>query len=277
MAALEHEFSLDGMLVFNGLYECRVPEDLDFETVLLSLPEFEEGTREDPGDGFTRLALDKALDSRGNIGNELKEELREVDHIRYVAEQYERTVAEVDGERRAVSVPSQRQADLHWRFPSFLAARGSREDTEQAVSTLQKELGEDVRFSKLEFDSHLLQQLFEGAEPMPGLLRLERITEVDLRSTSGKFGQFNRVSTEGESLDRTDIISRLSGDHEIESLGGVFGLEGHEIHATVSTNGRIHVRASGAIQHRDDYGRIFLALGFLNRFIETYRHWDSGE
>jgi len=277
MAALEHEFSLDGMLVFNGLYECRVPNELDFETVLLSLPEYEEGTQEDPGDGFTRLALDSALSSRRDVEEELGEELREVDHIRYVAEQYERTVAEVDGERRAVSVPSQRRVDLHWRFPDFLAARGSREDTKQAVSTLQKELGGDFGFLKLEFDSHFLQQLFEEMEPVPGPLRLERITEVDLRSTSGKFGQFNRVSTEGKSLDRSDIISRLSNEHEIESLGGVFEIEGHEIHATVSTNGRIHVRASGDIQHRDDYGRIFLALGFLNRFIETYRHWKSGK
>jgi hypothetical protein len=276
MAALEREFSLGGMLVFNGLYECKVPADFDFETVLLSLPGFEEGTAESPGDGFTRLPLDDVLDSRPSLGRELRDELREFDHIRYTAEQYDRTVAEVDGERRAVSVPSEREVDLHWRFPDLLAARGSREDTEQAIIALEEELDDEARIREFGFDPRFLRGLFRNPEAPEGLT-VERITEIDLRSTSGKFGQVNRVSATGESIAPDSLSGTLDQEHEIASLGGVFGLNGYEIHATVSTDGRVHVRAAGDIQSEDDYGRMFLGLGFLDRLVRTYRNWDSGE
>lgn len=276
MAALEHEFSLDGMLVFNGLYECRVPEELDFETVLLSLPGFEEGSPESPGDGFSRIRLEDVLDSRSDLDVELLDEVRDFDHIRYTAEQYDQTVADVDGERRVVSVPSRRQVDFHWRFPDLLAARGNREDTEQALQALVGELDDAVDVQEIRFGSEFLQELFEAHRRDWSGLVLDRVTEVDLRSTSGKFGQVNRVSATGESLSAESVALDTEG-HKIASLGGGFRVGEYDVPATVSTDGRVHVRAAGDVQSKDDYGRTFLGLAFLNRLVRAYREWERNE
>jgi hypothetical protein len=277
MATLEHEFSLDGMLVFDGLYECRVPGELDFETVLLSLPGFEGGSPESPGDGFTRLPLNEVLGDRPNPEGMVRDEVTAFDHVRYTVERYDRTVADVEGERRPVSVPSEQHADLHWRFPELLAVRGNRVDAEQAVGALSASLDDAVEFDEIGFESAFLRALVTGGTSMPDGFALSRTTELDVRSTVGKFEQRNRIADEGGSLGEAELSAAFGEDGRVTGAGGEFSLDGHEIHATVSVEGRVHVRAAGDLRPEDDYGRVFLGLAFLSRLVRTYRRWERNE
>lgn len=271
-------FSYDGQLVFNGIHLTDVSDpSLDPDTIVEDLPPFEKGTADEPGSGYRTLRVESLISNAESMSETQQSVASNLSSFRYLYEDWYKSEADVDGERREVEVPRVKDVDIYWQYPDYMFFRGQQRDSDQTEEDISEELNGRADLDTITFDEDFLLWLFHkyhADESLTPDLGTRLLTDSETTGDEDNYGGRNEV---GDSADIARSVPLLDGvlrGKRIASLEGDFTVYDNHVTAKVESRGRVHVKASkGDVKASDDLRRIALSLLFLGEFTELYRHW----
>lgn len=282
-----NEFDYNGYLIFNSILEFEDKSNLYSNSpvttveseIIDEMPEFEQGSFSQPGNGFESLAIRDYIRDDEDIDEDLKTIADNLIGIRYQYEEYIEQEAEVDGERRIVHLPTINDVDLYWVHPKFIAIRGQKGEMDSTKERLQRYLSPGVLLREMQFDSDFLLWMFykyrNNDDLIPGM-GIRKLTDSEAKGREDYFGRSNIVNDSQNLGQSTPLLIGILRQKSVTMLEGFFTVDNNEIAAKIEKN-KIHVKASkGDIsQTSNDIYRIALAMKFVKEFVELYEYWES--
>lgn len=125
-------FEYDGYLVFTpALVKYSGGSSGDRETIIDSLPEFEQGTPENPQNGFQLGDFPYYALNDSHINSGIKHKFRDLLYIRYISESYNEVEAYSNGNMRSVYARNVDKSGIFWFDPKLALLRGKKQSSEQ--------------------------------------------------------------------------------------------------------------------------------------------------
>lgn len=265
-------FNYEGYLVFSparikvrgklsNLLESELREQLENY-----LPGYEQGSPEEPGEGFLTIDLSERIQQSIEIPNGMQRNLESLVSFQYIHEDYQEVKAYVDDHLREVMVPSKTSAEVYWFVPDLVLFRGKQSDIEMAMNYFEREEMNDLLINRLELDSHFLTQIYhQGEGELFQNCSLSQIQGATLSSSE----YASQVKLSGD-LDDLEHFDSTGG--AVEQIQGEFSYHGYNVVADISMN-RIHIRASkGDMKVLNSLNRMGIAISFIKDIIEYYTH-----
>jgi len=268
----ELDFEYEGFLVFSpvqtevrgkfsNLREFELREELGNY-----LPRYEQGSPEEPGEGFSTIDLFEKLQQSTEIPNSMRRNLESLVSFQYIHEDYREVEAYVDNRLTEVMVPSKQSAELYWFVPDLVLFRGKQSDIEMAMNYFEREEMDDLLINRLGIDPDFLTQIYhrEEGELFPNC----RLKQIQGATLSG-YEFASQVKLSGD-LDDLENFDPPGGS--VEQIQGVFSYYGFNIVADISMS-RIHIRTSkGDMKISNSLNRMGIAISFVKDLIEYYTH-----
>ena len=251
----EDHYSYDGWLVFNAVYQYSGSKS----SLLESLPEYNEGSPADPGEGFVYKSGDTIPDDRFT-------------HISYIREKYEVEMAYTPEKEEPEEVYAEDdcQVDI-FASDDILLVRGTSLEHRRISTIFKNHL--PSKTDQIQLTSDYLTWLFYLADqghPLLEYLEIERITGASFLGGNLESAQISGSDTV---MDSSVALNIFHGD--IESITADFEDRGSSLQARISAGGEVHVKTAQALREVSDLKRMRAAVYFLIDLTQHYISWES--
>lgn len=285
----EIEFDYSGHLIFNEVCQVSVLDESfpsvarSAETELLkTLPDFEQGSTYQPGSGYQRIPLRDHAE-RAKLPVPSKDFINGSLILEYRYEDFDQVEALIDGDRKEVSVPNEKTANIVWDLDGHMVFRGSETDASKAKSQTNTSTGDRVSIQSINFDQDFLLWLFERAHDSGELtddLKISRLSDAEIAGSQDEFGG-EALINDSDDIKQSDaiLLGLLKGKH-FAMLEGDFTLfpEGEES-ATIRTEvqrEKIYVKASKAgLKNANKAEKFILSSHVAIQIVKLHEYWDN--
>ncbi len=275
---IEGKFAYDGQLVFNGIHITDLKNSsTDPETVTDNLTTFSEGTADNSGSGYQKIPVAHLIENSDEIDDKLKSVSNNLSSFRYIYEKWNSRVADVDGTRRVVKVPNEKDVDIYWSYPDYMFFRGQRSDTDQTEEDIEDELDGVTDLDTISFDEDFLLWMlykYHNNDQLSSSLQTRLLTDCQTTGSDDNYGGRNIVGDSTDICKSVPLLDALLRQKKLSSIEGNFVVADNHVGVEIDTRGRVHVKASrGEIKSASPLRRVTLSLKFLNEFTAIYENW----
>jgi len=271
-------FDYSGYLLFEP-FQTKVQGRLDAGSVEVvedeisrSLPTFERGSPESPGNGFEILDIEKTQDI-ALPDQELN--LRDVISFKHSRESFELVEVYEQGEYKEASTVSIDSVDVYWKYPNFIYIRGSKENSKKTFSRLRNLFVDSLYIKRINFEPEFLLWLFykHYQDESAGRIDIVRLQDAVLSGERDEFGSENKISESTDVLSSSTVLTGLLHGKDLIEIEGGFRHNTGIIVVNIK-NDRVHIKSSsGAISQQSSVERISTAISFLTNLCNTYSNW----
>ena len=279
MSEPEDRFDYEGRLVFNGTFKTDIfGADLNPERVIEDLPEYEQGSPQQPGYGFTDIDLEELAVSNLQ-SNGLIELAENTISFRYTQEDFqEEEIVDIEGNSEIRYSRRLQSVDFYWVFPEFLFVRGPKSEVKKAVNKLKAVWERSIELSKLDFEPDFLIWLiykhYNGEDLNTGI-NIIRLTDAKIQGSHDVFGSTRRISDSTDLVRSPPVITAILQNEDIVTIGGEFLIDNrYQLSVDISTDGRTHIKAqSNDIREANSLERVLISILFVENICEIYTDW----
>lgn len=273
------QYSYDGQLVFNGLYSTDVLNaGLDFERVTeKELNDFERGGPDNPSDGYELLEFAKYASESHFLDGDLAQSMSDIHAIRRKYEQWDtlENASGVDTDVREVN-----HYDIYWDYPKYLFIKGNKTQSRRASEIVNYTLGEYLKSREIKFHPDFLLWIFyqfkAGDSRLNDEFRVNLLSDAEIEGDQeDRYGKRSRVDKSTDITKSTTVLIGLLRGKNLTRLEGVFEVSNKYVKANIEVGGRVHVKASHAIEAGNALHRMSLTITFLRELISLYEDWED--
>jgi len=276
-------FEYQGNLIYNRIYRTDVGEkDIpikDMKTIFEeNLPEFSEGTAENPGSGYKNINLKKYLED-SEIENDILTEKENLVSIRYIYEKWREMEIPVNGEREVRKIPEERNVDIYWVYPNYVFVRGQKRPSKKTGKVIQDKVPR-IEFDQIQFHRDFLLWIiykYEEGESIGKELEVKTLTDSETRGDRDRYGKRQIVHGSTDISKSIPIIIGILREKKLSMLEGTFKFKNRLVNAEIDTDGRIYLKVSRSafLKDVDDITRISTSIEFIRKFIDLYEDWKQ--
>jgi hypothetical protein len=288
-------------LSHGSIIATRFHEDLDLAEEIQELPEFNQGTNQNPGKGYSVIEADdpdlskrvfgaaRSLynmrrrrdlsDGADRIDVDLAKDYVEkhedsVCHFFYEYETYEETEADVNGERKQVHIPNVNRAVGHWGNDGPLFLQGRPGAVENLQDDISDRLDSSITFDEVEFDADFLlwlvyKSITDGK--IKGSVEMSNIFSAQMTDDSGSTGQVRMEATGENVLDQ--LLRFVLSGGSISSVSATLGNENGKFDIVISSKGELSVGGTWPKSITEEAISFYLPLSI--EIVEIYSHWNN--
>lgn len=258
-----NSFEYSGRLVFS-FYFARFKEQWstqpDFISELLQrLSEYEEGTPENPGEGYTEIELLDQLEPELELPQWMLDEVGEWTCIQYHHEEYTTEKAFVDEEeKREVLIPSTETVDLYFHPSGLTLLRGKSSAIHHVTSKLQHMAAGDLLFDAITVNPRELYE-FQNSD-----IRIGQTQKAEFNSMSAST---DKVSISGKDIRSDSIVQRAQEKGQIIRHMGEIQFADYSLFVDIRQD-KIFIRARRDLKNLSDASRLILSILFCHRVLK---------
>lgn len=275
------DFDYSGYLLFEP-YQTSVRDRLDVKNIEEAeqsltklLPEFEQGTPQDPGDGFRQLSLRQLAAEAGMLNKYA--ELNKTGALRYINESFEKSKAYHQGELIEAQTIHRESNEIYWNYPDFLFLRGSKKQRENSLRRLRSLLVDSLYLEQISFEPEfllwVLYMYYLGEELELG--EVQRVHDVVHSGEIDNLGSSINIADSTDVLSSLPVIHGILHDQDISEIEGIFNRGNLPLRVRISEDS-IHLKISdGVLSDRSSFERILISIDFVTNLCKTYMNWSS--
>jgi len=271
-------FDYSGYLLFEP-FQTKVQGRLDASSIEnvedeigRSLPTFERGSPESPGNGFEIMDIEKNVEELTFPGQELNFE--DVISFKHSRESFELMEVYEDGEYVEAPTVSINSVDVYWKYPSFMYIRGSKVECKETFSRLRNLFVDSLYIKRTNFEPEFLMWLFykHYQNKSAGKIEIDRLHDAVLSGEVDEFGSENKITESANLLSSSTLLTGLLHGKDLTEIEGGFKHNTGIVRVSIK-NDRVHIKSSGMISHQSPVERISTAVSFLTDLCNTYSNW----
>lgn len=276
---IEEGFSYDGQLVFNGLYSTDVLNSgVEFEQVAENeLNDFGRGEPESPSKGYELLEFTNYAAESEFLSKNLREGVEDIHALRRKYEQWD-TRENRSGE--IIDVREIDHYDVYWDFPEYLFVKGNKTQASRASEIVGYTLGDYLSSREIEFHPDFILWLFyqfkSGKSRLNEDFKINLLSDTEIKGDrEDRYGKRSRVDKSTDITKSTTALIGILRGKDLTTLEGVFEVQDKYVKANIEVGGRVHIKASHAIEGSDQLERMCLAIMFLRELLSLFEYWEN--
>ncbi|MFW6041242.1 MAG: hypothetical protein ACOC85_05345 [Thermoplasmatota archaeon] len=279
----DNGFEYQGNLIYNRIYRTDLGEkDIPFKDMKTifeeNLPEFSQGTPENPGSGYRNMNLKYYLDET-EIGKNILKERENLVSIRYIYEKWMEREIPTNGGREVRQIPEERNVDVYWVYPNYVFVRGQKRPSKKTGKVIQEKVPR-IEFDRIKFHKDFLLWIiykYEEGEIIDKKMEVKSLTDSETRGDRDNYGKRQIVHGSTDIAKSLPIIIGILRKKELSMLEGTFKFKNRLVNAEIDTGGRIYLKVSRSAFLKDvnDITRILTSIEFMREFIDLYEGWKK--
>ena len=262
------------------------PDDFELSEEVQSLPEFTEGTAEEPGSGYI-IGPDPQEDLNiENLSTEEKEILsniekytdsfkHEIFDFEYNVESWTESEADVDGERRSVYIPEMDSAEGNWSDNGVLLIRGNATAITELKKSLENKMERYISIDSLEFDNDFFLWIFSKhykSEDIDHEIDIVDIDSMQVGTGTGSGIYRSRMRSEGDS--HPEVFNSILSGGSIRRIRLIVTVgNGISVLFEASAPSGIEISVDSDYREYSKYTSLKSTIAF--KFTELYKRWRS--
>lgn len=306
MSDESEEFSYQGYLVFNGIYNVDLNSQSEYHgslnevesRLVKQLGQFEE-RKQDSEKGVEKLLLRDYFRDDDSVSGDLEDLADSLIALRFLYENKVKKRGYLKGKTdlQTVEIPVINDADIYWDYPDHIYFRGAEDDVTEAIEYTSKLMGVDTatdggsasgstgtpagytRFKNVSFHRDFLLWIFfnhfNDNDLPKSDIEIDSLTDAAVTGDIDVWGGNNRVGDTTELTESPPLLSALLQNKSLNMLEGGFAINDNTLMASIQVN-KTHIKASSkSIRTSNNTRRLALSLKFLRELVELEETWSS--